>query len=64
MPATPPPMTKAALVTGKACLCRGSSITTRATTPRIRSLAFSRAFSGSCICTQESWSRMLAISKR
>ena len=35
-----------------------------ATAMRTRSFAFSVAFSGSFMCTQEHWSRMLAISKR
>ncbi len=48
MPATPPPITRAALVTGKVNSCSGSK-GDPGHGHRTRSLAFSRAFSGSCM---------------
>ena len=64
MPATPPPMTTAACVSGTSTLNSGSSRRARATLIWTSSLAFCVAFSGSLACTQLAWSRMLAISKR
>ena len=64
MPATPPPTTMAAWVSGTSTLKSGSSSRARATLIWMSSLAFCVAFSGSLACTQLAWSRMLAISKR
>ena len=46
------------------CLPAGSSNAALATAMRIRSIAFTWAASRSCMCTQEHWSRILAISNR
>ena len=64
MPATPPPITTAACVSGTSTLKSGSRSRARATDMRTRSLALSVAFAGSSRCTHEAWSRMFAISKR
>ena len=63
-PATPPPMTTARWLMVRGFSSSGLSSEARATAMRTRSLALSVAFSGSFMCTQESWLRMLAISKR
>jgi hypothetical protein len=64
MPATPPPTTSAALLTGTLSSVKGWLRATRATAMRTRSAALSVAFWGSPEWTQEHWSRMLAISTR
>ena len=64
IPASPPPTTTAVWVTPSLDLVNGSRNRDLAMAMRVRSLAFSVAFSGSCMWIQEHWSRMLAISKR
>ena len=64
MPDSPPPMTRADFSILTVCRWSGSSSRALASAIRTRSLDFCVAFSGSCMCTQEHWSRMLAISNR
>ncbi len=64
MPATPPPITRARGFTGTTLSSRGRSREARATAARTRSMALIVARSGLSEWTQESWLRMLAISKR
>ena len=64
MPDSPPPMTKADFSTLTVCRCSGCNSRDLASAILTRSLDFWVAFSGSCMCTQEHWSRMLAISNR
>ncbi len=64
MPASPPPITRAAFLIASLPFRRGSSNRALAAAMRTRSLAFCVAFSCSPMCTQEHWSRMLAISNR
>ena len=64
MPASPPPMIRAPLVTLNGNLCNGSSLAAFATAMRTRSFAFAVAASGSNMCTHEHWSRIFAISNR
>jgi hypothetical protein len=54
MPAMPPPITSADGVDAMVVSLNGDSNAALATAMRTKSLAFSVAFSGSLLCTQES----------
>ncbi len=64
IPAIPPPMTSASLLTPMVTVCRGSSRRALATARFTISLALAVAASLSFMCTQEQCSRMLPISNR
>ncbi len=64
MPATPPPTTRAFFLTGTLGFSWGVMSLALATDILTRSLAFSVAFSGSLMWTQEQCSLILAMSTR
>jgi hypothetical protein len=55
---------RAEAVTGNCPVCSAVRCRARATAMDMRSSAFSVAASGSLLCTQDPWSRMLAIENR